>query len=198
MQKTALPLTKTDTSIPVSRLVRCISDWHSDCRIQQHSPHTINGRQIITNKLMWFLEGRGYEVCGPSELRAFFAYLTTGHEEAGGRWGNPQLLSPMRPCTVHMYYSRLKAFFNWLVSDGFLDSSPMDKIKAPVARADQVQPFTPDQIEALYQAARRSRHPRRDEAILLFLLDTGLRASELCSLKMKDIDINGRRLYGLG
>lgn len=68
----------------------------------------------------------------------------------------------------------------------------------PVARADQVQPFTRDQVEALLSAARRSKQRRRDEAILYFLFDTGVRASELCSLKMSDLDLGGRRCTILG
>jgi hypothetical protein len=46
-----------------------------------------------------------------------------------------------------------------------------------------VQPFTQEHTEALLKAAlraaRKSSHPRRDEATILLLLDTGLRASEM-------------------
>lgn len=69
----------------------------------------------------------------------------------------------------------------------------MESLKPPLVRSDQIQPFTPDQVAALLNAAKKSRHPRRDTAILLFLLDTGCRASELCALKMKDMDLQGRR-----
>jgi site-specific recombinase XerD len=52
-----------------------------------------------------------------------------------------------------------------------------------------VEPFT---------AARRSSHARRDEAILLFLFDTGARASEFCGLKMSDLDLSAHRATVLG
>jgi integrase len=38
-----------------------------------------------------------------------------------------------------------------------------------------------------------SQHPRRDEAIVLLLLDTGVRSSELTGLKVKDIDLQARQ-----
>jgi site-specific recombinase XerD len=198
MEKTALPLTKTDPVVPVRDLARYIADWPADCQIRQHSPRTVAGRRIITNKLLKFLKDRGYESCGTSELRDFFSHLRQGHEEPNGRWGNPRLRQPVRPCTAHMYHSRLQAFFNWLVNEGVVPVSPMQRIKAPLARADQVQPFTQDQITSLYQAAQKSRNPRRDAAIVLFLLDTGVRASELCGIKMKDVDLDGRNCRVLG
>jgi len=74
----------------------------------------------------------------------------------------------------------------------------MEKLRPPVNRPDQIQPFTEEQIDALLAAAKRSQHPRRDEAIVLFLLDTGVRASELCNLRMKDMDLQGRRCTVVG
>jgi site-specific recombinase XerD len=64
--------------------------------------------------------------------------------------------------------------------------------------SEQIQPFSQEQIEALRRAARRSHHPRRDETIVLFLLDTGVRVSELCNLKMSDLDLQGRRCTVIG
>ncbi|HZO87079.1 MAG TPA: tyrosine-type recombinase/integrase [Chthonomonadaceae bacterium] len=74
----------------------------------------------------------------------------------------------------------------------------MQTIAAPVARAAQIQPFTPEQGNALLQAAKRSSHRRRDEAILLFLLDTGVRASELCAIQIRHLGMQSRRCTVLG
>lgn len=41
-------------------------------------------------------------------------------------------------------------------------------------------------MEALLAPAKQSRHPARDQAILLLGVDPGLRASEMCSLKRRD------------
>jgi site-specific recombinase XerD len=97
-----------------------------------------------------------------------------------------------------MYYSHLRTFFRWMAAEDVVESSPMDRITAPVARPDQIQPFTQEQVEAILKATKKSRHPRRDKAIILFLLDTGVRASELCSLKMCDVDLSGRSCRVLG
>jgi integrase len=41
-------------------------------------------------------------------------------------------------------------------------------------------------------------HPERNRAIILVLLDTGLRASELCELQVNQVDLRNRRLTVMG
>jgi site-specific recombinase XerD len=69
----------------------------------------------------------------------------------------------------------------------------MESIAPPISRSDQVQPFTDAQVAALIAAAKSTTHPRRDKAIVLFLLGTGVRASELCDILFGDLDMLARR-----
>ena len=130
----------------------------------------------------------------------FFLYLRNGHDEPGGRWGNPRNCRPVSSGTVTTYFTVLRTRFRYLVREGVLDVSPLEAMPRPVDRPDQVQPFTIPQIESLITAAKRSRHPRRDEAIVKSLYDTGLGASELCSIKVRDIDFETHccRVLGKG
>ena len=182
--------------------------WILDGEIRQHSPATRAARRMVLDNLLWFLRQEGLECCGTAELRAFLSYLTRSHTEEGGmwhkradppgRWGNPQQTSRVKPSTVATYHSRLRAFFAWAVREGALMVSPVAVIQPPVSRADQIQPFTPDQLEAVLAASRRTHQPRRDEAIITLLLDTGIRASELCGLRHRDLDLNERRITVVG
>ena len=212
MKKTALPFTnsekriqsantKVSTSepaIPIAELSRHIEDWLIDGTISEHSPRTLEVRRHAMDKFLWFLREHGYAACSLCEIRRFFAYLQTGHLEPGGRWGNPHQTKPLRPVTVQTFHKHLRTFFNWLVKQEIVLASPMEKIPAIVARPDQIQPFSEAQLLALFKAAKASKHKRRDEALLLFLLDTGLRASEVCNLKIKDVDFANRRCVVLG
>lgn len=198
-----LPDCDTHT-IPVSRglavgdLERLVKDYLLDCDYRMQSPRTIETRRIFFQNLLWFLRHRKMTVCGTAELRQFFSYLQHGHEEPGGRWGQARYKRPVRPITVKDYYVNLRCLFNWLVADGVLEVSPLEKIPKPNVRAEQVQPFTQEQIEAFLKAAKESPEPRRNEAIVLFLYDTGVRASELCGLRMRDLDLSSRHAYVLG
>ncbi len=69
-----------------------------------------------------------------------------------------------------MYFARLRTFFRFLILEGAIDASPMETLRPPVCRPDQIQPFSQEQVVRLINASKLSTHPRRDEAILLFLL----------------------------
>ena len=132
------------------------------------------------------------------ELKRFFRYFLTAHEEAGGRWGNPQETTPVKPSTVATYHRHIRALFRWLVANDYIPDSPMEKIPAPIDRPDEIQPFTEEHISVLVKAAQETHTPKRDVAILLFLLDTGARLTEICGLKRKDIDLPSRTAHVVG
>jgi site-specific recombinase XerD len=51
------------------------------------------------------------------------------------------------------------------------------------------------EVNRLLDATKHSRNRVRDRAILLTMFRHGLRVSELCGLKRKDLDLNTARLY---
>jgi site-specific recombinase XerD len=152
----ASPSTSAVTSLPASDLARHLQDWLYDCQFQQHSPRTIEFRQHTGEKMLWFLHREKAGTCGLTELRRFLAHVANGHEEPGGRWGNPRMNKPVRSATLHRYYRELRTLFAWLVKEGVLSESPVERITPPVLRSEQIQPFTPEQQAALVRAAQRS------------------------------------------
>lgn len=191
-------LTPSRAALATEELAKVAEDWFLDCEYRAHSPETIQTRRVFLKNLGWFLQHRVHASCGTPELKEFFHYLRHGHEEPGGRWGKKQFSKTVRPETVKDYWVTLSVFFKFLVAEERLAASPMAKIPKPVTRFEEKQPLTPAQVKALLAAAKRSLHPRRDEAIVLLLLDTGLRSSELCGLKLKDIDLQARQCTVLG
>lgn len=168
-------------------LARLAERWIRDADNDGDSPKTQDLRRTVIDKLLWFLKDRGHASCGTEEIRDFIAYLKAPHPE--GRWGDPRYTKAARPQTRQTYFSYLRAFFNYLVREGRLPASPMAALKAPRVPADQVRPFTDGEVAALFDAAAASRHPLRDRAILHLLLDTGIRVSELCGLRYRDVDL---------
>ncbi len=195
MQKRSLLSTFSEAeNLSLSDLSRHASMWLMTGEIASHSPKTLSLRRLMTDKLLWFLRVKGHESCGLDELRLFLHYLLNGHKEPGGRWGNPQNSRPVSPCTVRDYHRNLKTFFNWMVTENVLAANPMERLQVPIVRSDQPAPLSDDQINKLLSAAKRSRNPKRDEAIIWLLFDTGMRAAELCSLRVGDIDFTGRTI----
>jgi site-specific recombinase XerD len=152
---------------------------------------------------IWWLENEEetaatLEALTPSRIRAVLAYAR--EERPEGRWGSnyPSARRASRPSTVHTLFRCLRAFSNFCVAEGLLDETPLKNIKPPRVPNDQVQPLSPEQVQALVDAARRSRAPERDVALVLLLVDTGLRVSEACSLTVADVDRGSGELVVLG
>jgi site-specific recombinase XerD len=192
MRKTA-PYSSTSTALTVSELQSLTDGWLLDGELRQLSPRTLEARQRLVGKFLWFLSEKGFTCCGRLEVRAFLAHVSRGHEEPAGRWGISRLNRQVRPSTTTTYFNILRSPFSFLVEEGAMEASPIETLRPPIFRPDQVQPFNEEQIAALLVATRRSPHPCRDEAIVLFLLDTGARSNEVCSLRVKDVDLAGRR-----
>ena len=90
----------------------------------------------------------------------------------------------------------LHAFFSWIVGQGYIKSSPLDGVKIGTFPEIPIQPFSEKDIASLLEAATESY----ERAILLLLVDTGVRASELLGLKKGDIDLerNTMLVHGKG
>ncbi len=188
----------SEVRLSVSELKDYLEDWNLESQLRQHTPQSILSRKDRIGKFFWFLEHKNFQSVGVAELRAFFLYCAEGHLEQGGRWGNPTLTTPMRPISVQGYHRIIKAFFNYLVNEEILESSPLKRIKPPAARAEIKNPVSDEHVAKILKACRQSVYSRRDTAIVLLLLDTGLRASELCGLKMCDWDAPSHSLRVLG
>jgi integrase/recombinase XerD len=134
-----------------------------------------------------------------ADLCAFLVWLRQEYQ--------PQRITgntaPLAAKTVRNYWVSLSAFFTW-AADEFGIPNPMKAVPAPKFVDALVQPFTREEIEKLVKAAefcneanttRRRRFvmrrptARRDRALILVLLDTGLRASEVCALDVGDVDL---------
>jgi site-specific recombinase XerD len=95
-----------------------------------------------------------------------------------------------KPGTVHVRYRSVNRFFRWCVKEGEREDNPMDYIRNPPRLPDEIQPFyQPSEVEAVLKAVGKgSVYALRDAAVILTLFDTGVRASELCGIKVDDVD----------
>ncbi len=180
-------------SFPAGRLAAAAEDYVTEARMLRHSARTLVKKAGILGKLCWFAADRCFESVGVDECRAFLLYLAAP-APVGGRWGLPNETAPLSPETSKTYFATLRAFFRWLVGEGRMGASPLQRVKAPVSRPDQIQPFTEVQVLALLREAGNSAYPVRDVAILLVLLDTGMRLGELCALTNADVNVDGREI----
>ena len=157
------------------------------------SPKTSTGyRDCLRNFTQWAASNSIGEVeaLTANHVRSYLLYLQeTGHNSGG----------------QHRYYRVLKTFLRWYEAELEPETwkNPIHKVKAPRLVDHAMDPVSLSDIEALLKACANNRQGLRDKAIFLTLLDTGLRAQELLSLDLDDLDqytgeIQVRPLVGKG
>lgn len=99
--------------------------------------------------------------------------------------------------TVNIYCRTLRTFCHWLVEAGYADTDPMANIRTPKVATKFPKTLTDEEVVALIKAAKPNP---RNHAIILLMVDSAVRASELTGLKTDDIDLLTRsmRVFGKG
>lgn len=88
---------------------------------------------------------------------------------------------------VHSFARAIRTFCYFLVREELLDVSPFAKVKMPILEKKVLPALTQAEVQAILRACAYER----DKALVLFLLDSGVRAFELCALNVGDVDGEG-------
>ncbi len=95
---------------------------------------------------------------------------------------------------VHSFARVLRSFSNFLVREELLTISPFAKVKMPKLDRKVLSALTKEEVQAILRACEYER----DKAILLFMLDSGVRAAELCALNVGDVAGDGAVTVRMG
>lgn len=200
--KTARPArtaqTDNKSAIEVNVLRRRAQEYDYENEYRGLSLRTREESSSVVGKLIRYLDENGLTHCSNHDIRGYLIAVSKGEMQRGGRWGQQASPKPVRPRTVRNHWSYCRTLFNWMADEYPDQPRVFERIMPPIVRSDHVVSFNSDQVRALIQAARRSKNPLRDEAILLFMLDTGARASELCALTFGDLDLDAHGCAVLG
>jgi len=106
--------------------------------------------------------------------------------------------------TVARKVAAVKSFFGFLQAEGHIKTNPTEQLASPKVGKMLPKPLSVQEIdELLEQPARRSTpEAKRDRAMLELMYATGLRVTELVSLDVQDVQLEGEkphvRLIGKG
>lgn len=93
--------------------------------------------------------------------------------------------------TVNCYVRVLRAFSNWLHEEGYTPVPVLARLKVPRITKKKPDILTTDEIGRIVSTLNpRTELGARDQAIFILMLDTGMRAGELCGLRMSDLRLD--------
>lgn len=99
--------------------------------------------------------------------------------------------------TVARKVAAVKSFFGFLQAEGQIKANPTEQLASPKVGKMLPKPLSVQEIdELLEQPARRSTpEAKRDRAMLELMYATGLRVTELVSLDLQDVQLEGEKPY---
>ncbi len=143
-----------------------------------------------------------------SDLRLFMAWCeqrwTDGSQENSAFWpkkvATPTITAyrdylqralERKPATINRYLVSIKRYFRWLADTGQFPHDPARVVKL-VDQTARVPRHLEDQEEAALVTAAQQGNNLRDYTLIVFMLHTGLRMSEVCHLKWGHITLKKR------
>ena len=183
----------------MKEIKECIEEFLFHCQYEKNlSPRTLNSYQL--------------------DLRQFTDFLKAGNHTSDIHHLDKVILKDyikrlysQKPKTIKRKIATLKALFNFLEFEDTISINPFRKIKIQIKEPRELPTvMTLDEVRDIFKAAQQHRRsikkstsPRyneacRDIAILELLFATGIRVSELCSLKADRIDLKEGSIQVLG
>ena len=160
----------------MSTIERTIVSFLIDRKAQGLSPGTV---KTYTHELDLFTRyatpALPIDELSPTLIREYMLHLQTTRN-AGG---------------CHIAYRVIRTWLYWweVEMDGDY-KAPIRKVKPPKLSQEPLEPVTMGQVKALLNTCLPDYYGIRDKAMMLLLLDTGLRAMELLSINLEDMDVD--------
>lgn len=175
------------TTLDINDIRTLLPDWRRHLRAKNRSASTIASYLRCGENLAGWLAAQGMPTLVGSIRREHLeAFLG-------------DMLERVSPATVAKHYRSLQQFWKWLVDDGEIERSPMERMSPPSVPEQPVPVLTDAELTKLLTAAKGvDFEARRDTAIMRVLIDTGIRLGEISGITVEGVDWDQDVLHVMG
>jgi site-specific recombinase XerD len=160
-----------------------LDGWRLSLEAGNKSPRTLQSYSETVEQLADFLAAKRMPQAVENVKREHVEAWLKDLREAG-----------RSEATIGLRFRSLRPFWNYLVDEEIIPVSPMAKMHGPKVSI-QPTPIPPleDVKRLLATTAGKDYEARRDRAILLLMVDSGARLSEVANIKLADVTFVGSR-----
>jgi integrase/recombinase XerD len=146
-----------------------------------------------------------------NDLSQFIAFLNQTMRRSVSSWADvdDQIVhsygeyldeQPYAPSTVARKVASVKSFFSYLVETSDLTDNPTTTLSAPKVEKRLPRILSVEEVERLLAEPAKGTTPKalRDQALLELLYATGMRVSEVVTLRLEDLDMAETRVLCVG
>lgn len=176
-------------------LSKYIAEYLDAKRLARRSERTIEAyEQTLSQFAKWFAQ-KDEEVITSNIMREYIRYLTFEKQKWDDHPTNKTGSKGLSARSINNTIRNLRIFFNYLVRERVISSSPMESIPYQSEVKDTFEVFTDDDVVKLLGAPNtRTFTGMRDYTMMLVLIDTMCRIKELTSLRVSDVDFKLRQI----
>ena len=150
---------------------------------RQRSAHTLEAYRLDLAALVGWAQGRDLLGLRGEDIRVFIA-----REHRRG----------LAPKSLQRRLSACRSLYRWLLKQGRIAALPTDGVRAPKAPRKLPQVLDVDEAVQLVEVATDAPLGLRDRAMLELFYSSGLRLSEVCALRWRDLDFEQGLVSVLG
>lgn len=193
-------------------LSKAVEGYILDGLAGDFSPHTMRLYRLYLRKLVEYLGDPELENITHTDLARYMHFMR--NEYIPNRRNGDT--SPLSSSTLDNHWKAIRSLFGWCNRVLELERPDL-KLPQPKYQLPEKVPFSEEEVKLIVQACEytkeastdsrrtfRMRRPtaHRDKALILMMLDTGLRVSEVCRLVVKDLNLETGEIqvkpYGSG
>lgn len=97
----------------------------------------------------------------------------------------------IKNCTLESMRHAFNSFFSWCYAEEYIPKDPMKRVKQIQFEAKERLFLEPIELEMVREACENIR----EKAIIDFLFSTGARVSEMCNVKLTNVDFTNRTVF---
>jgi len=172
---------------------RAIKLYELNNEVEGKSPRTIEWYNYILNQFSSYI--RENQKCSDISafnrdiVREYILYLRNKPKFYNHPY-IPCTGKQISPRTVQCHVRALKAFSTWLYLEGHNRDNMLQNLKLPKAPSKIIEPLTPEEIKGILSCLQGNSFIKtRNHAILVTLLDTGLRVSEAANMGLNNVNM---------
>lgn len=165
-----------------------LKEFIFDCKMRKLSERTIVGYRNNNQGMLRFIDNE-YKITELEDtnyiaVRGYLEYLTN---------------KGLKESYINGLIKCFRAYFTYCMRENYIYKNPMDKIYAQKEPLTLINTFNNEEVARMIKYYHGSRFlDNRNQLIMVILLDTGIRNTELCELKMTDIRDTYINIYGKG
>jgi integrase/recombinase XerC/integrase/recombinase XerD len=172
-------------------LVNLIDMFTAAKEVENKSKATVKWYRHMLLKYVAFIGGDArLSDLNLANARQFIASLQARDVRYSGHPLLPEQKGGLSAHSIHGYVRTLRVFSAWLMDEGFTPTDVLIKLKRPKLPETLIEVLTDTEVGVLLKALNPGTHMgSRLQAIIYLLYDTGIRAAELCTLTMDNLDL---------